>query len=370
VTPIPGLVLEPQVSDVAARVSRDAGITVDHVAHTYVGQHGHVEALRGIDLHVPSGQFVALLGPSGCGKSTLLRIVSGLLEPSAGRVLLAGAPPSMARKRRAIGWLAQEDGLLPWRTVQENVDLPRRLAHRGEFGAAPAMLRRVGLESSARQYPHELSGGMRQRAALARALVAQPPFVLLDEPFAHLDELTHEGLGELLLELRAHQSTADNELRALQPALRNELRADQPTLDKGFRALQGAPRNELRADQSAPDDELPAIHPSSHSELRADRGRVAGFFEADRRGSSGFPANARAVPTTLLVTHSVIEAVRLAERVVVLSPRPGRIVLDLPIDLPRPRGEQQPGFGALVQHLKHALRPAAPHELVLPQLAL
>jgi len=106
-------------------------------------------ALRGIDLHVPSGQFVALLGPSGCGKSTLLRIVSGLLEPSTGRVLLAGAPPSTARKRRAIGWLAQVDGLLPWRTVQENVDLPRRLAHRGELGAALAMLRRVWLESSA-----------------------------------------------------------------------------------------------------------------------------------------------------------------------------------------------------------------------------
>jgi len=122
--------------------------------------------------------------------------------------------------------------------------------------------------------------------------------------------------------------------------------------------------------QPTPDDELPVHHPSSLNELRADRGRVGGSFEADRRGSSGFPASARAVPTTLLVTHSVREAVRLAERVVVLSARPGGMVLDLPIDLPCPRGEQQPGFGALVQHLKHTLRPAASHELVLPQPAL
>jgi ABC-type nitrate/sulfonate/bicarbonate transport system ATPase subunit len=477
VTSSRGLALKPQVSDGAVRVSRDAGITVDRVAHTYVGQHGQVEALRGIDLHVPSGQFVALLGPSGCGKSTLLRIVSGLLEPSAGGVLLAGEPPSMARKRRAIGWLAQEDGLLPWRTVQENVDLPRRLAHRGELGAALAMLRRVGLESSARQYPHELSGGMRQRAALARALVAQPPFVLLDEPFAYLDELTRESLGDLLLDLRAEQPTldkdyrasygapgnnhregqtspdrdfradqsaprtesragqptphrdyrasqpapanelradqtsADRDYRASQPAPTNELRADQTSADRDYRASQPAPTNELRGDQTTPDYELPAKHPTYHdelradqttpdyelppdhptshnalpanhptshnalpadhptyhSELRADRGPVAGFLEADRRGSSGFPASAPAMPTTLLVTHSVSEAVRLAERVVVLSPRPGRIVLDLQIDLPRPRGEHQPGFGALVQHLKRALRSATPLELVLSQ---
>ncbi len=260
-----------------------AGIAVAGVAHTYVGQHGRVEALTPIDLRVPAGEFVALLGPSGCGKSTLLRIICGLLQPSRGSVWLASELPAAARKRRAVGWLAQEDGLLPWRTVLENVDLPRRLAHQGDPEAALALLRRVGLDGSARQYPHELSGGMRQRAALARALVAQPPFLLLDEPFAHLDELTRDRLGELLLELREESAVR---------------------------------------------------------------------------------------PTTVLVTHSVGEAVRLADRVVVLSPRPGRLVLDVALDLAQPRAEHQPRFGALVQRLKRALRPAPTDELVPSHTAL
>ncbi|HET6316112.1 MAG TPA: ATP-binding cassette domain-containing protein, partial [Chloroflexota bacterium] len=242
VCPAPVLADRPEVARPSA-----VGIHVEGVAHTYAGQHGRIEALRTIDLDVPAGEFVALLGPSGCGKSTLLRIMCGLLAPSTGRVHLAGSPPHTARKQRAIGWLAQEDGLLPWRSVLDNVDLPHRLARSGDLfafrplgadrsatanhvsalgstrpprdsnsqgrdsnpgrggkdqEAARAMLRRVGLDGSARMYPHELSGGMRQRAALARALVGQPAFLLLDEPFAHLDELTRERLGSLLVELR------------------------------------------------------------------------------------------------------------------------------------------------------------------------
>jgi NitT/TauT family transport system ATP-binding protein len=237
---------------------------------------------------------VAVLGPSGCGKTTLLRILSGLQSPSSGRALLAGEPPVAAQRRRAIGWLAQEDGLLPWLTVLDNVRLPLRIARSGFVNshlrfartafvnlaartphhsdirrdAAEAMLERVGLSASARQYPHELSGGMRQRAALARAVVARPRFLLLDEPFAHLDELTRERLGELLLELRSETESP---------------------------------------------------------------------------------------PTTVLITHSVSEALLLADRVVVLSARPGQVLLDSMIDLPRPRREDDPAFGPLVRGLKAAL---------------
>ena len=117
-----------------ARLAPDAppaeAIALQSVEHTYAGQTGRVQALLPVDLSIPSGQFVAILGPSGCGKTTLLRIMSGLLEPSAGRVLLGGAPPADARRQRSIGWLAQDDGLLPWRNVLDNVELPLRIARR------------------------------------------------------------------------------------------------------------------------------------------------------------------------------------------------------------------------------------------------
>jgi NitT/TauT family transport system ATP-binding protein len=224
--------------------------------------------LEEIELDIETGSFVAILGPSGCGKTTLLRTLGGLLEPTLGNVRLSGDLPAAARRRRAIGWLAQEDGLLPWRTVADNVRLPLRLAHAPRSGAELELLRRVGLDGNARQYPHELSGGMRQRVALARALVARPPFLLLDEPFAHLDELTRERLGDVLLELR------------------------------------------------------------TETEI---------------------------LPTTILVTHSVQEAVRLADRIVVLSPRPGRVTADMVVGLERPRHDDQPGFGSLVRELKDRL---------------
>jgi NitT/TauT family transport system ATP-binding protein len=253
-----------------------AAIDLRGVAHRYVGRSGLTHALGQIDLSIERGTFVAVLGPSGCGKTTLLRAISGLLVPSSGEVLLGGEPPVQARKRRAIGWLAQDDGLLAWLSVAENVGLPLRLS--GESAVrrlltpatrgreADEMLRRVELEGTGRRYPHELSGGMRQRVALARALVARPSFLLLDEPFAHLDELTRERLGQLLLELRAEQP-----------------------------------------------------------------------------------------PTTVLVTHSTLEAVRLADRVVVLDGRPGRVVLDVRVALGQPRHEDQAGFGGLVRELKAAL---------------
>ncbi len=249
-------------------VSCGGAIEANGLRHVYRAREGLVPALDRVDVAVEVGELLAVLGPSGCGKSTLLRILSGLIEPSEGEVRLAGQPPAAVRRQHGIGWLAQDDGLLPWRTVADNVALPLRIGHRGPIDreAVAAALERVGLADSAGRYPHELSGGMRQRAALARALVARPAFLFLDEPFAGLDELTRERLGELLLAVRASSR-----------------------------------------------------------------------------------------PTTLLVTHSVAEAVRLADRTVVLSPGPGRLLADVPIELDRPRRDDQPGFGETVQRLKTVL---------------
>jgi NitT/TauT family transport system ATP-binding protein len=247
------------------------------IEHVFRGRDGvETAAIERVSLQIQPGELVALLGPSGCGKSTLLRILSGLIQPTRGTIALAGAPPSVARAGQGIGWLAQDDGLLPWLDVTGNVGLAGRVGRRRAAvrpDGVVEMLAQVGLADSARRYPHELSGGMRQRAALARALVAEPALLFLDEPFASLDEITRERLGDLLLTLRG---------------------------------IGGARR-----------------------------------------------------PTTLLVTHSVVEAVRLADRVLVFSARPARVVADVAVRLDRPRRYDQPGFGSLVQSLKAELGGAA-----------
>ena len=156
------------------------------------------EALSGIDLSIGAGEFVSLLGPSGCGKSTLLRLVAGLAEPSGGRVdWMAGARPR-------IGFVFQDATLMPWASALDNVRLPLRLAAlpRAEQQAlAAAALADVGLAGFERAYPRELSGGMRMRVSLARALVTRPELLLMDEPFAALDELTRNRLNDDLMAL-------------------------------------------------------------------------------------------------------------------------------------------------------------------------
>jgi NitT/TauT family transport system ATP-binding protein len=160
-----------------------------------------LRAIEGVTLDVARGEFLALLGPSGCGKSTLLRVVAGLIQPSEGSVEVLGTSAVAARKRRNIGFVFQDAALLPWRTTLENVALPIEVS-----GEAPErqtkrceeMLDLVGLGARRHAYPHELSGGMRQRVSIARALVSNPKILLMDEPFGALDEITRDRLNEEL----------------------------------------------------------------------------------------------------------------------------------------------------------------------------
>ncbi|MFY1673281.1 ABC transporter ATP-binding protein [Plantactinospora sp. WMMB334] len=224
-------------------------IRLSGVSRTFGGRSGAVEALRGIDLDVAEGEFLAVVGRSGCGKSTLLRLVAGLLPATEGEIRVADEV--VARPRRDIAMVFQRPALLPWRSVLDNVLLPteifgwKKAAHRDR---ARELLAMVGLTEFEKRLPHELSGGMQQRVSLCRALIQQPKVLLMDEPFSALDALTREELSV----------------------------------------------------------ELQRIH-MEHS------------------------------ATILFVTHSIDEAVLLADRVVVLSPRPGRIRKVLDIDIPRPR---------------------------------
>jgi NitT/TauT family transport system ATP-binding protein len=207
---------------------------------------GDIAALAAIDLDIARGEFVSLLGPSGCGKTTLLRIIAGLVEPTQGERHI-----DMAGGAGRIGFVFQDPTLMPWSTVFDNVLLPFRLLRRvGATGRerVRAAIAAVGLEGFERAYPRQLSGGMRMRVSIARALVTDPDLLLLDEPFAALDEITRMALNDDLLRL----------------------------------------------------------------------------WERYR-------------PTIVFVTHSVFESVYLSNRIAVMTPRPGRIVADLAIDLPQPR---------------------------------
>jgi len=164
---------------------------------------GRVDALDDVSLEVGAGEFVAILGPSGCGKSTLLRLVAGLDRPDAGRVMLDGATPD-SRPLSGIAYVFQDAHLLPWRDLQGNVELPLELLGHGREErrrAAREAIAQVGLGEASARYPAELSGGMRMRASLARALVTRPRLLLLDEPFAALDEITRQELDEQLRRL-------------------------------------------------------------------------------------------------------------------------------------------------------------------------
>jgi NitT/TauT family transport system ATP-binding protein len=225
-------------------------VAVSGVAKTF---DGGTEAVRPLDLAFAAGQTTALVGPSGCGKSTLLRMIAGLETPSAGTIFIGGEPPAQTLKHAGLSVAFQDPSLLPWRSVRGNIELALGLARRPvDAGEIDQLITLVGLDGFAETRPAELSGGMRQRAAIARALATRPSLLLLDEPFGAVDELTRRQLAQ----------------------------------------------------------DLPRI------------------WEA--RGT-----------TTLLVTHSVSEAVMLSDRVIVLSPRPATIMADIEVPLPRPR---EPGM--------------------------
>ena len=163
-------------------------------------------ALDGISLNVERGEFVTFLGPSGCGKSTLLKLVSGLSPASAGTVEVNGIAPKNAREM--MSFIFQDATLLPWRTVEENVGLELELEHAARevrHERVAKMLEVVGLGDVANRYPRQLSGGMKMRASIARALVTRPRILLMDEPFAALDEMTRDRLNEELLRLYSEQ---------------------------------------------------------------------------------------------------------------------------------------------------------------------
>jgi len=232
-------------------------------------------ALDQLDLTIRHGEFVSLLGPSGCGKSTALRLIAGLAEPTRGSISWGGTPhPTLPRLRGRVGWGArnmpevgfvfQEPTLMPWATVFRNVMLPLELEgveHRLATKRATEALERVGLASFRGSYPRELSGGMKMRVSIARALVTDPPLLLMDEPFAALDEITRFKLNNDLLELW----------------------------------------------------------------------REVGH-------------------TVIFVTHSVFESVYLSSRIIVMTPRPGRVFTEITVDAPYPRDES---FRTSAEYARH-----------------
>lgn len=165
-----------------------------------------VVALESVNLEIDAGEFVAVVGPSGCGKTTLLKLVGGILEPTGGEILVKGTSVKQARLNKEFGIVFQKPILLPWRTVLDNICLPLEVIQKGLSGSelvarAEKLLELVGLLDFKNNHPHELSGGMQQRAAIARALIFNPPFLLMDEPFSSIDEITRESLNLELLRI-------------------------------------------------------------------------------------------------------------------------------------------------------------------------
>jgi ABC-type nitrate/sulfonate/bicarbonate transport system ATPase subunit len=234
------------------------------VGKIYPGKTEPVEALRGIDFSCGAGDFVCLLGRSGCGKSTLLQMVAGLERPTAGQIVVANR--ELDGPSTATSIVFQDHGLFPWMTVQKNVEF--NMKARGTKAAerievARRFLDMTSLSGFADRYPHELSGGMRQRVGIARALTTDPKALLMDEPFGALDAQTRGKLQDELLQIWEKQRT-----------------------------------------------------------------------------------------TVLFVTHSIDEALLLADRILVFTPRPGRIAADIKVDLPRPRAPQSAEFSALARELR------------------
>ncbi|HEX3258284.1 MAG TPA: ABC transporter ATP-binding protein [Pseudonocardia sp.] len=195
------------MSELASAKSARSAVELDGVDKRF----GDVQALSGIELTLDDGEFVSLIGPSGCGKSTLLRVVADLEQPTAGTVQVGGKPARQARLDQDYGIAFQQSGLLEWRTVAENVELPLHVHGVGKAerrARAAELLELVGLADFAGSRPAQLSGGMQQRVAIARALAPQPKLLLMDEPFGALDEMTRERMQAELLRIARESGAA------------------------------------------------------------------------------------------------------------------------------------------------------------------
>lgn len=187
-------------------MTTDAYISIMGLSKRFAGRHAVIQALNPIDLTINNGEFVSIIGPSGCGKSTLLMLVAGLEPPTGGAIVLGGKP--VAGPRSDLGFVFQQDVLLEWRTAIDNILLQaqiRGLNQKAAAARADQLLAMVDLKSFAGAYPYELSGGMRQRVSICRALLHEPPLLLMDEPFGALDALTRDQLQIDLLRLWSKQ---------------------------------------------------------------------------------------------------------------------------------------------------------------------
>ena len=262
------------LSELRAKTAQAAAIEIRGLSHVYVGREGKVPALEDISLAVGAGRFVVVVGPSGCGKTSFLMMLAGLRRQTSGTILCAGRPIDAPDPFR-VGVVFQEASLFPWLTALDNIEFPltiRRAPRAERRLRADAMLNLVGLAGFGGRYPHELSGGMKQRVSIARGLVQDPPVLLMDEPFAALDEQTRMTMGHELLRIW---------------------------------------------------------------------------------GETG--------KTILFVTHSLTEAVYLADEVLVMSARPGRILDRIDVTLPRPRSYEMMAtetFGRLRDRIWRQIRNA------------
>ncbi|MCZ4290281.1 ABC transporter ATP-binding protein [Hoeflea alexandrii] len=181
-------------------------ISAQNLDLTFETNDGPVHALKDITLDIAEGEFVSLIGPSGCGKTTLLRVIADLEQPTGGTVSINGMTPEQARLARAYGYVFQQAALLPWRTIEDNVALPLEvmgLDKATRSGRIKSNLELVNLAGFEKKFPWQLSGGMQQRASIARALAVEPDMLLMDEPFGALDEIVRDHLNEQLLKLWA-----------------------------------------------------------------------------------------------------------------------------------------------------------------------
>ncbi|WP_417412828.1 ABC transporter ATP-binding protein [Hoeflea sp.] len=186
--------------------SANTVISAQNLDLTFETNDGPVHALKDITLDIAEGEFVSLIGPSGCGKTTLLRVIADLEKPTGGTVSVNGMTPEQARLARAYGYVFQQAALLPWRTIEDNISLPLEvmgLDKATRAGRIKSNLELVNLAGFEKKFPWQLSGGMQQRASIARALAVEPAMLLMDEPFGALDEIVRDHLNEQLLKLWA-----------------------------------------------------------------------------------------------------------------------------------------------------------------------